>query len=74
MAVAWQENFAIGRQNQADDGHRADDRQEHAERDTPAAISAVISLCRWIHETVNIAEMRASSPPVRSKTRIVWNR
>ena len=33
----------------------------------PAAISAVISLFRWIQETVNIAETSASNPPTRSE-------
>ena len=42
-------------------------------RDMPAAISAVISLFRWIQETVNIAETSASSPPTRSNSPIVWN-
>ena len=39
-------------------------------RGTPAAISAVISLCRWIQATVNMAETNASSPLVLSKKRI----
>ena len=71
MAKAQHDNFAVGRQDQADDGHGGDDRQQHADRDTPAAISAVISLFRWIHETVNIAETNASNPPTRSNSPIV---
>ncbi len=42
-------------------------------RDMPADISAVISLLRWIQETVNMAEIKASIPPTRSKNPIVWN-
>ena len=33
-------------------------------RGMPAAIKAVISLCRWIHVTVNMADISASRPLV----------
>ena len=41
-------------------------------RGMPAAIKAVISLCRWIHVTVNIAAISANRPLVRSKNKSGW--
>ena len=41
-------------------------------REMPAAISAVISLCRWIQATVNMADISTSRLLVRSKKKIDW--
>ena len=41
---------------------REDHRPHDADREMPAAISAVSSLCRWIQATVNMAETSVNRP------------